>query len=336
MRAVALISGGLDSLLAAKLILNQGIEVVGVNFFTGFTGDHDCVLKRGSNGNFGARKVAAQLGIKLEIIDVVERFRSVLLRPQYGYGAHFNPCLDCKLFMIAETYAWMKAQHFDFMLTGEVLGQRPKSQRSDTLPFASKLTHNLVVRPLSARLLAPTTPELNGWLDRNQLEAIRGRGRSRQLELAKMFGFKDIPQPGGGCLLTEVGFCRRLKALLERHHDGVYTREDLLLLRVGRQLALTPSLTVIVGRDEVENRYLKEHAGEKLTVQTISVPGAFILVDGETTHGELTLLARLAAYFSKGRELNEVTVVLQHKGKPIHTATVAPLGAAEIDREWYI
>ena len=336
MRAVALISGGLDSLLAAKLVLNQGTQVVGVNFFTGFAGDHDDVLKRGVNGNRSARKIADQLGIKLEVIDVVERFRSILLHPQYGYGAHLNPCLDCKLFMIAETYAWMKAREFDFIVTGEVLGQRPMSQRADTLPIASKLTHNLVVRPLSARLLEPTVPELNHWLDRSKLEAIRGRSRARQLELAKLFGFKDIPQPGGGCLLTEVGFCKRLKALIGRRCEGVYTREDLALLRVGRQLALAPHLTVTVGRDEVENRYIRERAGSRLTLQTVSVPGALLCVDGEASSGELELLARVAAYFSKGRELSSVTVALRRGGELLQTVTVEPLAATEFKKEWYL
>lgn len=310
-RALSLISGGLDSLLATKVILEQGISVTGINFFTGFTGDHDYYIKRLHDGCHSAKWVCDQLGIKLHIIDVVADFKSILHAPKYGYGANLNPCLDCKLFMIVQAKQWMEQHGFDFLITGEVLGQRPKSQRKDTLPLATKITADLIVRPLSAKLLPATLPERKGWIKRELLHKFSGRGRNQQINLAHHYGFKELPQPGGGCLLTDANFCKRLQDLWDHSPKNDYTLDDILLLRLGRHLRIKPSLKVIIGRDEVENNFLQKLIISHTVLQPIDYPGAVVLLDGKASEEDLILIAKLAAYYSKGRGLNGVRVLIR-------------------------
>lgn len=310
-KALSLISGGLDSLLATKLILEQGIAVEGINFFTGFTGDHDYYFKREHNGSHSAKRICDQLGIKLHVVNIVEEFKPVLLCPQHGYGANLNPCLDCKLFMIMQAQRWMEQHGFDFLISGEVLGQRPKSQRKDTLPLATKITADLIVRPLSAKLLAPTLPELNGWINRELLCDFSGRSRQPQMRLAQKFGFKEFPQPGGGCLLTDPNFCERLQDLLDHRVNRDYSLDDILLLRLGRHLRMNSNLKAIVGRDQAENDFIERFLGKYTLLQTIDYPGALVLLDGVINEEELLSMAGLAAHYSKGREAKEARVLIR-------------------------
>ena len=204
-RAVALISGGLDSMLAARLILDQGVHVEGLNFFTGFCveGHTHAIRKqdRTRPKRNNALWVAEQLGIKLHIIDVIEEYKDVVINPKHGYGAHLNPCLDCKGFMVGKARQWMEAKQFDFIITGEVVGQRPKSQRRATMPIiaAESGAFDRLLRPLSAHVLPPTLPEQAGWVDRSRLGNITGRSRQQQMRLAGRFGISDYAQPAGGC-----------------------------------------------------------------------------------------------------------------------------------------
>lgn len=334
-KALALISGGLDSLLATKLILDQQIVVEGINFFTGFTGDHDYPLGKVSSDKNGARYTADQLGIKLHLVDAVQEFKPILLNPQHGYGSNLNPCLDCKLFMILQAKIWMEKHGFDFLITGEVLGQRPKSQRKDTLPIASKITNNLIVRPLSAKLLPETLPEKNGWIKRELFCGISGRERKKQIELANKYGFKKFSQPSGGCLLTDVNFCRRLNDLLNHKVKRDYTADDILLLRIGRHLRISGDLKIVVGRNEMENQFMQQHSGEQYLAQAIDYPGALVLLDGEATLANLELTAKIAAYFSKAREQTLVRVSIK-KGGIEKILDVIPLAAEGISPNWYL
>jgi tRNA-uridine 2-sulfurtransferase len=310
-RALSLISGGLDSMLATKLVLEQGIEVEGINFFTGFTGDHNYYFKRDQDGCHSAQKACDQLGIKLHVVDIVMDFKQVLLCPKYGYGANLNPCIDCKLFMITNALAWMEKYDYDFLITGEVLGQRPMSQRKHTLPLATKITSNLIVRPLSAKLLAPTLPEINGWINRELLGDISGRGRQAQMKLAAKFGLKEYPQPGGGCVLTDSHFCERLQDLLD-HRDGRnYGLDDILLLRLGRHIRINQNLKAIVGRDEVENNFIEKFSQKYTLLQTLDYPGALTLLDGMATEQGLLEAAKIAVRYSKGSKAKEVRVRLR-------------------------
>ncbi|MCK5360894.1 MAG: tRNA (5-methylaminomethyl-2-thiouridylate)-methyltransferase, partial [Gammaproteobacteria bacterium] len=204
-KAVALVSGGLDSLLAVRVLQEQGIHVEGINFYTGFCveGHTHAIRKkdRAKPKRNNALWSAEQLGIKLHIIDVSEPYKGVVLNPKHGYGANLNPCLDCKGFMVKEALEWMKKHDFDFLITGEVIGQRPMSQRKDTMPVISKESGagDLLLRPLCAKLLPETKPEREGWVDREQLLDFSGRNRKPQMALAEKFGFTDYAQPAGGC-----------------------------------------------------------------------------------------------------------------------------------------
>ena len=219
-KAVALISGGLDSLLAAKLILDQGIHVEGINFFTGFCVEGHTHAIREKDRNRPQRNnalwVAERLGIKLHIVDIIEEYKRVVINPQYGYGANLNPCLDCKIFMVNKALVWSQENGFDFIITGEVVGQRPKSQRKETMPIVARDSGAgaRLLRPLCAKNLPITLPEQKGWVDRQRLLDFSGRSRKPQIALAKRFGFTDYAQPAGGCcFLTDKQYAVKLSDL---------------------------------------------------------------------------------------------------------------------------
>ena len=215
-KAVALISGGLDSMLAAKTILEQGVHVEGINFFTGFCVEgHTHAIREKDKTRVKRNNslwVAEQLGIKLHIVDVIEEYKNVLINPKHGYGQHLNPCLDCKIFMVNKAKQWIVENGFDFIITGEVIGQRPMSQRKSTMPIISKQSgaDDLLLRPLCAKNLPETLPEREGWVDREKLHAITGRSRKSQITMAKDWGFDDYAQPAGGCcFLTDKSYAAK-------------------------------------------------------------------------------------------------------------------------------
>jgi tRNA U34 2-thiouridine synthase MnmA/TrmU len=204
-RALALLSGGLDSMLAARVVMDQGVEVHGLNFYTGFCVEgHTRALRPSKAGGAPKRHdalwVADQLGIRLHIADVAEDYKDVVLNPEYGYGSHFNPCLDCKIFMVTRAEAWARGRDFDFLITGEVLDQRPKSQRPEALPLIARAsgTRDRLLRPLSAHHLPETLPEREGWVDRSRLYDFHGRNRKPQLALAAELGIEAFAPPAGG------------------------------------------------------------------------------------------------------------------------------------------
>jgi len=335
-KALSLISGGLDSMLATKLMLDQGVQVEGINFFTGFCGDNGYCFKRLEGGSQGAKWVCDQLGIKLHVIDVVNDFKTVLLNPKYGYGANLNPCLDCKLFMITQAKNWIQQNGYDFLITGEVLGQRPKSQRKDTLPLACKLTGDLIVRPLSAKLLESTLPEREGWINRELLCDFSGRGRKPQIDLAEKFGFKEFPQPAGGCPLTDENFCKRLKDLWIHRLDRNYSLDDILLLRIGRHLRIRPDLKVIIGRNEIENNFIADFLDKNILLQAVSYPGALVMIDGNAQEIDLLFIAGLTAYFGKGRDAVAVKVSVKSPGLEERIIEISPLDIKDISQKWYV
>lgn len=219
-KAVSLISGGLDSMLATKVIMEQGVHVEGINFFTGFCVEGHTHAIRNKDKAKPKRNnslwVAEQLGIKLHIVDIVEEYKDVVINPPHGYGANLNPCLDCKIFMVGKALEWIEKNGFDFIITGEVVGQRPMSQRRDTMPVIARQSgaEDKLLRPLSARNLPPTLPEREGWIRREEMFGFNGRGRKPQMALAKQFGFEDYAQPAGGCcFLTDEAYSSKLADL---------------------------------------------------------------------------------------------------------------------------
>ena len=342
-KALALISGGLDSLLASKIILEQGIHVEGVNFFTGFCveGHTHAIRKQDRNRvkRNNALWVAEQLGIKLHIVDVVDDYKQVLFHPRYGYGANLNPCLDCKIFMVRKAHEWIAQHGFDFIVTGEVIGQRPKSQRKDTMPVVARESgaEDRLLRPLCARLLPETLPEREGWVDRQCLYGFNGRSRKPQIELAAKFGFHDYAQPAGGCcFLTDAQYSVKLADLWSSRGHRDYQLDDIILLKVGRHLRPRPHFKLIIAREEGEAKFLRGYRREFISLATLSHPGPLALVDGVLEDGDLELAAALLGRFSQGRDAPEVIIEVRDRRGDPSTLRVQPLRADQIPASWYI
>jgi tRNA U34 2-thiouridine synthase MnmA/TrmU len=342
-KAVALISGGLDSLLATKLVLEQGLHVEGINFYTGFCVEgHTHAIRREHQAKpkrNNALWVAEQLGIKLHIVDVIEEYKDIVINPRHGYGANLNPCLDCKGFMVRKAREWMEAHGFDFIVTGEVLGQRPMSQRRDTMPVVARESgaNDRLLRPLCAKLLPPTLPEREGWIDREQLKDFSGRSRKPQMALAARYGFSDYAQPAGGCcFLTNEQYSHKLADMWRSRGSKNYELDDIMLLKIGRHLRPRPHFKLIVGRDEGENNYLSGYRRRFVHLHAVSHLGPLVLIDGAFGEADLELAARLTARFGKGRDAQEVEVALTDVAGNTRHLKVAPLPADELPAEWYL
>ncbi len=344
-KAVALISGGLDSMLAAKVVMEQGVHVEGVNFFTGFCVEGHTHAIRKRKGRAPKRNnalwVAEQLGIKLHIIDVIEEYKRILLNPEHGYGQHLNPCLDCKIFMVKKALAWgfMQDNGFDFIVTGEVIGQRPKSQRKDTMPLIAKESgaEDRLLRPLCARNLPPTLPEREGWVDRNALHGFQGRNRKPQIELALRFGFNEWAQPAGGCcFLTDAQYSRKLADLWDAQGHKDYALDDIMLLKVGRHIRPAPHFKLIVGREKGENHYLEGYRRQFTALKPVSHEGPLCLIDGAPSSADISLAARVVARYSQGRNAASVTVAAEQTDGRRQELQVAPFAPTEIPTAWHV
>ncbi len=342
-KAVALISGGLDSLLAAKVMLEQGIHVEGINFFTGFCveGHTHAIRKKDKTKpkRNNALWSAERLGIKLHIIDIVEEYKDVLLNPKHGYGANMNPCLDCKIFMVHKALEWAEKHGFDFIITGEVVGQRPMSQRKDTMPVVARESgaEDRLLRPLCAKNLPPTLPDREGWVDREKLYDFSGRNRKPQMELAKKFGFEDYASPAGGCcFLTDEAYSRKLMDLWQGRGSREYEMDDIMLLKVGRHIRPAPNFKLIVSREEGENNFLTGYKKQFIHMFTTSHPGPMVLVDGDVTEADLELAARITARYGKGRTAEKVTVEVHFPDGDSRTFEVTPMPPHEVKEEWMV
>ena len=342
-KAVALISGGLDSLLAAKLMLDQGIHVEGINFYTGFCveGHTHAIRKKDKDKpkRNNALWSAEQLGIKLHIIDIIDEYKDVLINPKHGYGANMNPCLDCKIFMVGKAKQWMEENDFDFIITGEVIGQRPMSQRKDLLPVVVRESgaDDRLVRPLCARNLAPTLPEREGWIDREKLKDFSGRNRKPQMALAKEFDFEDYATPAGGCcFLTDKNYSDKLVDLWQARNKKEYDLDDIMLLKVGRHIRPQPHYKLIISREEGENRFLSGYKKNFAHIEIKSHNGPLTLVDGKLSDEDYKYAASIAARFSQGRDADSVNVKVTTEDGEEKTFDVKPMPASEIKQEWYL
>jgi len=332
-------------MLAARVIQDQGIHVEGINFYTGFCVEgHTHAIRKKDKAKAkrnNALWVAEQLGIKLHIIEVIEEYKDVVLNPKYGYGQNLNPCLDCKIFMVnkAQAWAWMEENDFDFIITGEVIGQRPKSQRKQTMPVIARESGagDRLLRPLCAKNLPPTLPEREGWVDRDRLFDFHGRNRKPQIQLARQLGFEEFSQPAGGCcFLTDKAYSQKLSDLWRTRGVRQYTLDDIMLLKVGRHLRPRPHFKLIISREEGENHYLSGYRRDFTTLTTASHKGPLALVDGQVSDDDLRLAAAIVARYSQGRDADRVQVEVTTASGACRRLEVAPLPPQSIEAAWHV
>jgi tRNA-specific 2-thiouridylase len=304
-KAIVMISGGLDSLLTMKLTAALGADVLGLHFYTSFS--RKSLEETRDKFSF----ISQRLGLAIEVIDIRKEFLEVVKNPRWGYGSNLNPCIDCKAYMFKCAAGILSERGFDFVTSGEVLGQRPMSQYKDAMRRIEQASglEGMIVRPLCGKLLDATIPEKQGLIDREKLLDINGRARTRQFALAKELGIEDYPWPGGGCLLTEPNFCSRLSDLIS--HEGL-SESGVELIKSGRHFRLTPLCRLVMGRNHDDNNRIMALAGEgDFVIVPDNVPGPCALAHGEITEeikalslgivarytideGELTLIARYA------------------------------------------
>lgn len=295
MKALALLSGGLDSSLAVKMILDQGIEVVGVKFTSPF-------CKCDSGGKCHAAEISDKLGIELMTVQKGEEYLEVVRNPRFGRGSGMNPCIDCRIFMLKKAKEIADRIGARFMITGEVVGQRPMSQKKDTMRLIEKEAglKGKILRPLSAKILPPTEAETEGWVDRELLQAISGRSRKEQINLASKNEITDYPCPAGGCLLTDKDFSSKLRDFIENNRGKISMR-DILLLQTGRHFRIG-SCKLIVGRDEGENSRLKNlRTDNQWLLEPIGIPGPVGLAD-ESDSFSRDLASSIVARYSDNED----------------------------------
>ncbi len=316
-RGIGLISGGLDSMLAARLLMDQGIEVTGIAFTTPFF------------SSAKAEAASRQVGFPLIVRDITAVHLEMVKSPPSGYGANMNPCIDCHTLMVKEAGAVMEREGIDFIFTGEVLGQRPMSQRRPALNRVANLSgwRGRLLRPLSARLLDETIPEEEGKVDRGRLLDIQGRSRKRQFALAEKYGITDFPSPAGGCLLTDPGFSRRLRDLFE--NGPAETPTMIEMLKLGRHFRLRPGVKAIIGRNREENERLDDLRGEEDTLlYAANIPGPTVILSGVPTGEEVMTTAALCARYSSAHSPSVPVSIEDRSGK--RTVEVKPLDESEV------
>jgi tRNA U34 2-thiouridine synthase MnmA/TrmU len=314
--------------LAAKVVLDLGIELEALNFLTVF-----CTCTNRGETCLASQKAVSALGIPLNVLNVSVEYLHVVKNPKHGYGSNMNPCIDCRIFMMKRAKAYMEKIGASFIVTGEVLGERPMSQRRDSMRLIEKEAglDGLILRPLSARLLPASIPEKEGWVDREKLLRIQGRSRKPQIQLADHYGIRDYPCPAGGCLLTDPGFAKRIRDLMHHHSD--FTLNDVHLLKMGRHFRLSPRLKLVVGRNEEENQKIQTFSGEGDVLLRLSrFPGPLSLLRGEAGEREIEKAAAITARYSKAKDLRKVEVICKKaKEDEDRSLSVSPLSEKEIE-----
>ncbi|MCP4670371.1 MAG: tRNA 4-thiouridine(8) synthase ThiI [Desulfobacula sp.] len=313
-KGLGLCSGGLDSILSALLLQSQGIETTWICFETPFFSAKSAI------------KASRQTGIELITLDITKEYMKMMRNPKAGFGKNMNPCMDCHALMFSMAGKILKKKGFDFLFSGEVMGQRPKSQNKNSLRYVEKNSgfDTLILRPLSAKLLAPTIVEQNGKVDREKLLNISGRSRKIQMQMAKDFGIKEYPSPAGGCLLTDKIFSRRLKDLMETCKS--IEKNTLHLLKFGRHFRLDPKTKVIVGRSQQDNKNLIQYLNKDkdILLKHASLPGPDVILTGDTSKLNIETAAMILAGYTKSKpgEKADIKVIKQQNETIIYVTTI--------------
>lgn len=323
-----MLSGGLDSTLAVLVLQRQGIDVTAVTFLTHF----GCDISDNSSCSKDPFPAAEKFGFTVKLCHLADKFIEIVKNPKFGHGRNMNPCIDCRILMLREAKELMGIIGADFVATGEVIGQRPMSQRRDTLNVIDREAglKGYVLRPLSAKVLAVTEPEKTGLVKREGLYGFNGRSRKPQMALAEELGLTDYPAPAGGCLLTEPNYSYRLEELLAHNPDP--SLDELHLLRVGRHFRLSRTCKAVVGRDEKENERIEAMAGEesyRLRVEGVGSP--LVLLSGEDSGDFVDLAASFCARYSDAKHLPEVEVTVDYRNSSFKTR-VAPADRERIEK----
>jgi tRNA-specific 2-thiouridylase len=324
MKAIALFSGGLDSTLAMKLIIDQGIEVLALNVNTGFGSTKDRLEHMQS--------MCDQVGAELKVIDIQNEFlQDVLFDPKHGYGKNFNPCIDCHAKMFEVAKRMMESEGASFLVSGEVMGQRPMSQNKDALKTVLNESNcdGILLRPMSAKALAPTIPEIEGWVDREKLEGIVGRGRERQMEMVKEIGLENFESPGGGCLLTDENFSKKMVDFIK--YDRFEVR-DIPVMKFGRHFRLSDGAKLVIGRDRDENHHLQNIDNDKYYhIKTVGIPGPHALLSKNASFEDKEIAAKAVLTYCKTEIENNYK--LSFDGVEV---TGSPFNSREVMKEFTI
>lgn len=329
-KAVALLSGGLDSTLAVKLMIDQGIEVHALNFTSAF-----CTCNSGGVNKGGckseSKRVADEFGIPIKVMTKGLDYIEVVRNPRHGYGKGINPCVDCRVYMFRQAKVYMEEIGASFVITGEVLGQRPMSQRKDAFRVIERESglEGLILRPLCAKQLEPTIPENTGLVDRDRLLSMLGRSRRGQIDLAEELNINDYPCPSGGCLLTDKMFSKKVRDLLD--HKADVTKKDLLNLKTGRHFRYE-GVKVILGRDEAENMKIRSavEPGDTL-LEPAGFPGPLALVNGEAGRGVIDFAAGLIVRYANEKAAGRRRVRVERDGVAREIEVLDAAGEAAID-----
>jgi len=332
---ILLYSGGLDSILSYKVLEEQGIDVTAIRFISPFFGSH--LLKK-ENQEKEIQDTKEKYGIKLVIKDVSDEFLDIVKNPKHGYGRYLNPCIDCKIFMIKKALTIMHATKADFIATGEIVGQRPMSQRRDALNIIDRESgaKGLILRPLCAKHLSITKPEEKGLINRERLLSICGRGRKDQIKLANLYGIRDYPAPAGGCILTDPIISERIKKLIELYDD--FTAYDALLTQVGRQFLIEGNAWLIVGRNKGENARIKELTEDiSLILKAESIPSPTAALFRFNSERQIEISARILARYCNLKKVQNsndtsITVNISLQKNLIKKLKVTPLDIKEIEQ----
>ncbi len=314
-QGLGLCSGGLDSILSALILKRQNIDVSWVCFETPFF------------SSTAAEKASRMTGIPLTVLDITDAYMEMMKNPKAGFGKNMNPCMDCHALMFAKAGELLMEKGFDFLFSGEVVGQRPKSQNKNSLRYVEKNSgfDGQILRPLCAKRLPETRVEQQGLVDRNRLLDISGRSRKVQMELAREFGITDYPSPAGGCLLTDPGFSNRLKDLMEV--QKIYHTRELFFLKNGRHFRLDEKTKVIVGRSKYDNRYLLKHVDTKndVLIRHADLPGPDVIFTGDAHAENLKTAAMICAAYTKAKpgETSKITITRNGKKQTLCVTTFA-------------
>jgi len=298
---LVLFSGGLDSILACKVLQEQGIKVTAIKCITPF---FSYELKDDERAREYKEVIRNKYGIDVEVVDITPEYLSMITDPPHGYGRYLNPCIDCKILMVKKAMSLMDRYGASFLATGEVLGQRPMSQRRDTLRIIERDSgaDGLLLRPLSARFLKPTSAEESGVVDRSMLPEISGRSRKEQIRLAEHYGIKDYPAPAGGCVLADPILSKRFKRIFYTWPD--FGPEDCVLGQVGRHFMLPGGSWLVVGRNRAENQALATLIGENdYVLKVLDCPGPLCIARRVKDKSDLVVAASICARYAKVKSL---------------------------------